>query len=262
MTVKLVTPRTGPGVHSGEARADAARHELGLGVDAPIDVLAAVEGVGAVPVCIAEFPSDTAGVFLDQHERKYIFVNGVHPVVRQRFTLAHEFGHAFMNHEPRVETTTAMLSSDPQEVEANYFAGAFLAPRQAIRNWAERLTSGPSDLELVVMMSAFFGTSAEASRIRLELTGLLPHARGLVVKQAVKAGAHYGMVGSLGLSPFADGLSRLHRDVEAQLRDLPRLPAEMVRAAQSARERDLVDDETVEAVLRGTPLTVEEDVEE
>lgn len=42
----------------------------------------------------------------------------------------------------------------------NSFADAFLAPRQAVRNWAKRHPD-PFGLELVVRVGAFFGISAE-----------------------------------------------------------------------------------------------------
>lgn len=258
----MSTMRRTAAVTPGERTADQARQDLGLGLDAPVSVLDAVEDLAAIPVCIQAFPSDVAGLFYRRRGRPMLFVNGEHPVERQRFTLAHEFGHVRMDHKPRVESLRGMGSRDAQEVQANYFAGAFLAPRQAVRNWAERHGELPVDLELVVRLSAFFGTSAEASRIRLELAGVISGAESERLKAQIKNQEHWGMVGALGLSGYADGLSRLKRDVDAGVRALPRLPAVLVRTARRARHEELLEEEDLERLLRGasTSLAVEDEL--
>jgi Zn-dependent peptidase ImmA (M78 family) len=242
--------------HSGESAADEARQALGLGLDAPISVLDAVEDLAGVPVCVAEFAPDIAGLFYRRGERAFLFVNGAHPVVRQRFTLAHEFGHYRMGHSPRVESLAAMGSKDSQEVQANYFAGAFLAPRQAVRNWSERHSDLPDDLELVVRMGAFFGISAEASCIRLGLAGVIGKADSQRLKRRIADREHHGVLSALGLTAQADSLSRLASEVQAGERTLPRLPVALVRDAQEANATGLLDDEDLATVLRGTTVGI------
>jgi Zn-dependent peptidase ImmA (M78 family) len=234
--------------HPGERAADEARQALGLGLDAPISVLDAVEDLAGIPVCVQEFAGDVAGLYYRRGEQAYLFVNGAHPVVRQRFTLAHEFGHHHMGHTPRVESMAGMSSKDPQEVQANYFAGAFLAPRQAVRNWAERHPELPG-LELAVRVGAFFGISSEASRIRLELAGVIGKAEGQRVKRQIAAGEHRQVFAALGLATQADALSRLARDVQAGERTLPRLPLVLVRGAREANAQGLLDDEDLTALV-------------
>ncbi len=236
--------------HPGELAADATRQALGLGLDAPISVLDAVEDLAGVPVCVAEFQTDVAGLFYRRGGRAYLFVNGVDPVVRQRFTLAHEFGHKQMGHSPRVESTQAMASVDPQEVQANYFAGALIAPRQAVRNWAAR-HPGIEGLELVVCASAWFGLSAEAARIRLQLSGVIAKAQSERLKDQVASGEHHGLRARLGLEAFEDALSALARDVRDSRRELPRLPAELVRGARQANAAGLLEEEDMLVLLRG-----------
>jgi Zn-dependent peptidase ImmA (M78 family) len=248
---------------SGERAAELARQDLGLGLDAPLSVLDAVEDVADVPVCLQAFPDDVAGLFYRRRGRSMLFVNGLHRVERQRFTLAHEFGHVRMDHKPQVESVATMLSDrDPQEVEANYFAGAFLAPRQAVCNWAERHSGLHADLELVVRLGAFFGISAEASRIRLERAGVIAPADSERLKTRIKKQEHWGMVGALGLSGYADSLSRLKRDLDAGTRTLPRLPAVLIRGVRRAHEQQLLEADEFERVLRGTPteLNIEDEL--
>jgi Zn-dependent peptidase ImmA (M78 family) len=242
--------------HPGETAADEARQALGLGLDAPISVLDAVEDLAGVPVCVAQFAGDVAGLYYRRGGGAYLFVNGAHPVVRQRFTLAHEFGHDRMGHSPRVESLAGMASTDAQEVQANYFAGALLAPRQAVRNWAERHADLPVDLELVVRMGAFFGISAEASRIRLGLAGVITKADSTRLKQRIAEREHHGLLAALGLTGQADSLSRLARDVQAGERTLPRLPVALVTGARQANAQGLLEDDDLATLLRGGPVSV------
>lgn len=248
----IVGPRASM-IGEGEARADHARTQLGLGLDAPISVLDAVEGQAGVPVCVARFPNDVAGVFFRRSGRTCLFVNGNQAVVRQRFTLAHEYGHFFMEHAPRVESASSMWTNDPQEVEANDFAGAFLAPRQAVRSWVDRHADSGADLELVVRMAAFFGMSPEAACIRLEKAGVLSSAESEPLKSRIRAREHSGLASRLGLAPFADALGRLYLDVQNGNRSLPRVPAVLVKNARDAYDRGLLDEEDFRMVLRGTP---------
>jgi Zn-dependent peptidase ImmA (M78 family) len=235
----------------GERAADEARQALGLGLDAPISVLDAVEDLAGVPVCVQVFADDVAGLYYRRHGRAYLFVNGAHHVVRQRFTLAHEFGHHHMGHSPRVESTAEMLvSKDTQEVQANSFAGEFLAPRQAVRNWSERHPD-LSGLELVVRAGAFFGINAEASRIALERAGVIGKAESSRLRGQVASRAHYGLPATLGIDAHQDTLSALAREVETGRRELPRLPAELVRGARQANSKGLLDDEDMLMLLRG-----------
>ncbi|HVA19354.1 MAG TPA: ImmA/IrrE family metallo-endopeptidase [Solirubrobacteraceae bacterium] len=234
--------------------AETARQTLGLGLDAPIPILETVEDLAGIPVCIQEFSGEIAGLFYRRNQRPYLFVNGAHSVQRQRFTLAHELGHCEMGHKPRLESLTRMQSTDRQEVEANYFAGAFLAPRQAVHNWADRNSELPVDLELVVRMSAFFGISAEASRIRLERSGVIARSASNKLKARIAAGEHRGMLGALAVSAMTDMLSRIKREVDAGNYTLPRLPGILVRMAREAHARELLDEEDMAALLRHSNL--------
>lgn len=250
----MTTQRRDAPVGEGELAAEQARQSLGLGLDAPISVLDAVEEQAGVPTCIQSFTDEIAGLMYQRRGRAYLFVNGDHPVVRQRFTLAHEYGHVAMGHSARVESATAMHSKDPQEVQANAFAGAFLAPRQAVRNWAQRHEDLDVGLGMVVRMSAFFGTSAEASRIRLDLSGVVSKTDSERLKRQIARQEHLGLLGSFGLQGFVDALSRLRRDVASGARTLPRLPSQLVGAARLAHEQDLLDVDDLATILRGQPV--------
>ena len=211
------------------AEARAARSELGLALDAPIpDILEAVEDRAKVPVTIAALPSGFAGVMRRDRDQAYIFVNGNDHHVRQRFTLAHEFAHYWLGHATVYDTSDDMLRRDPQEIQANAFAGEFLAPRPALDAWLEREGDPKTDLEVVVRAARHFGVSAEVARIRLEQAGRLGGAAKSQILDAIRAGEHRQLHYMLSLGEFHDSLSAI--DAAA----LPRLPVLVQRQVKAA----------------------------
>ena len=257
MSARLVGPAT---QRPEEIAAERTRADLGVGVEAPIgNILATVEDLAAIPVTVAELPDQIAGMYVRRREQPFIFVNGTHIPVRQRFTLAHELGHHVLNHRQRVDLTQDLFGAprDPDEVAANYFAGAFLAPRTAVRNWADRHPDDPRDLELVVRAGAFFGVSASVTRIRLERAGVLRKSESTRIAEQIRSQSHHGMLGYLGLSQLHDELARLHARSE-----FPRLPSSMTTAARRAHEAGLIDDDEFAEVLQGrtelSPVTDDE----
>lgn len=74
---------------------------------------------------------------------------------RQRFTIAHELGHLFLNHTGQLETT------DFEENCANCFARNILSPVDVIEG---------AELPLQIdILSQFFGISPSAAQVRLNL---------------------------------------------------------------------------------------------
>ena len=69
-----------------------------------------------------------------------LWVNGTHVAARQRFTLAHEFGHDWCRHDGKLAVDTFETMSgktrNPREIEANAFAAEFLLPRAAMDGWS------------------------------------------------------------------------------------------------------------------------------
>ena len=188
-------------------------------------------------------------MYIRRREQPFIFVNGTHSPVRQRFTLAHELGHHVLNHRQRVDATQDLFGApkDPDEVAANYFAGAFLVPRTALRNWVDRHPDHAGDLELVVRAGAYFGVSAAVA------PGFAAGARRGAAQGRVRP--HQGadpQTGALradqlpGCLPLHDELSRLHARGE-----FPRLPASMTTAARRAHDAGLIDDDEFAEVLQG-----------
>lgn len=115
-------PRTPP--DTPVARAAATKLWRQHGSRVPVDVFAIARATG-LTVIIDAF--DHAGLLRDG---VVIEVPSRDPVTRQRFTVAHELGHATLRHE---------VPEDRIEVEANAFAAELILPRDAL---AEAVRSG------------------------------------------------------------------------------------------------------------------------
>ena len=102
-------------------------------------------------------------------EKKRIYLNIEQPINRRRFTVAHELGHALLNHGTRFrdhDKTFSKKNYDPAEVEANTFATCLLMPAQAVMQCVKNKMTFDE-------MTAFFGVSDMAMAIRLKQVGVL-----------------------------------------------------------------------------------------
>jgi Zn-dependent peptidase ImmA (M78 family) len=232
------------------AAARLARQELGAGLEAPlVDVLKLIEGPGNVPVTIAELPTGLSGALLVERQKPFILVNGRDYPGRQRFTLAHEFGHWRLGHGEVVDGPDSFKAdqTNPAEVDANYFAAEFLAPAAAITAWMEARSEPEVELSLVVHLALDFGISAEVARIRLEATRFLANPRRRSeLKTAIRGGEHRALMFRLGLTELQDTIA------EAQ-DELPRLPARLRTGAIAAYESGMLDVERLAGLLRKDP---------
>lgn len=121
---------------------------------------------------------DLAGMCFRRPDGSAIIgVNSTHPVVRRRFTIAHELGHYLLHNDDihfdeRIPLNPIGLrygststSADPKEIEANAFAADLLMPLDLLKN-----ESIPSDFgadEELARLAARFDVSVQAMTIRL-----------------------------------------------------------------------------------------------
>jgi hypothetical protein len=103
----------------GAKRAREARAELGYARTGPLpDVLEAIEGRGGAHAVLLDLPPLVAGAFIARPGLPLLLVNGRQALARQRFTLAHEFGHQRMGHASVVDEQRAisgLLEGDRHE---------------------------------------------------------------------------------------------------------------------------------------------------
>jgi Zn-dependent peptidase ImmA (M78 family) len=112
-----------------------------------------------------------------------IGVNSQHPLVRQRFTIAHEIAHLVLHKDEVLHVDHRYLiglrsdvsseATDPSEVEANQFAAELLMPKELIFSDLQEL---PDELEPEVAIrriAAKYKVSTQALTIRLHALGIL-----------------------------------------------------------------------------------------
>lgn len=209
--------------YRGAKRAREARDELELGQDGPLDdILVTVEQAGGAHVVVLELPDDVAGAFINRPGMPLLVVSGSDSIPRQRFTLAHEFGHFRMGHDGVVDRQVSLSGYDhnPCEVEANSFAAEFLVPKRALLEWAHRRgRRAPITLEDVVRLAWEYGVSAQMLRYRLNTCSLL-RAGDLQqrIDDEIAEGVHLELADHLGLDVIEDTLAE-------ESKRLPRIPS-------------------------------------
>ena len=216
-----------------------ARQELDLGLTGPLpDILTVVEDLARIPVAILSLPSGIAGAFGRRRRQPFIFLNGDERLVRQRFTLAHEFGHERLGHSSVVDRTESIFGSTTNldETQAKYFAGEFLLPKRALESWLDRQQFEQIDLEVIVRLAAAFGVSAMTVRVRREICERITKSEASALDTEITAGAHLRLHGRLGLGP-EEPIDRLAQAQD----DLPRLPSAMHEYGFKALELGFVD---------------------
>jgi Zn-dependent peptidase ImmA (M78 family) len=196
--------------NTGAKRGREARADLGIAPDEPLDdLLTTVEDAGA-NVIVLDLPEGVAGAYIAKPDCPLLFVNGDQWIARQRFTLAHEFGHFRMGHETVVDKQVAISGylHDPNEVCANAFAAEFLMPKLAIARWGRENVRGEPTLEHVCLLAAEYGVSAQAARYALDTAGVLTNARRKAqLDEEIKQELHIELFKQLGLEPLGDELA-------------------------------------------------------
>jgi len=238
----------------GRAAARAARVRLGLGLEAPlVDALLAIEDLAGVPVSVLTLPEGLAGLQGRKHDRSFIFVNGTESPVRQRFTLAHEFGHVELEHAGSVDYVADVFGDGrkpPPEVQADGFAAEFLAPVDGVQRWLAAVGEPPDDLETIVRVADYCHVSAEVALYRLQAARHLTKGKVEPIGERIRNGDHTALCRRLGLGDFEDTLSRAGGH-------LPRLPRATMSEAATAFERGLLTVDQIAGLLEVEPDLVE-----
>lgn len=192
----------------GAKRAREARAKLGLDPIAPLPcLLECVEALAGFPVVVASLAEGVAGACTGG---RLLWVNGTQALVRQRFTLAHELGHAWCKHDGKlVVDTIATLSgrdTTPYEITANAFAAELLIPRAAFEARASR---GDPTLDEIVGVAARYGTSALMTLFRFGQHRLASSDCVAKLRAAIEAGEHGAAYERLDCETFTDRLAQL-----------------------------------------------------
>lgn len=151
-----------------------------------IDVKKIAE-LDSIKVIYYDFPDDICGVLIDKDGAFNIGVNKKHVENRQRFTIAHELGHYFLQHQRQgvfidespmkqnlvlFRNTFSSTGENMQEREANAFAASLLMPKPFIENYIKENNLDFADDDLLNNMAREFKVSTGAMAFRLSNLGI------------------------------------------------------------------------------------------
>lgn len=193
-------------------RARETRERHGIPALGPVpDLVTLAEDGPGVPVVITDLPDAVDGAYLPGAAGATIFLNARRPVVRQRFTLAHELGHHVLGHARSVDDAQALAADGGgqplDERCANAFAAELLIPPAAASAWVSARLPGarlPETVEDVVRFAAAFGVSAAMGRIRLRTARLIAPEHADAVLAALAAQEHLALYDDLEELPVLD----------------------------------------------------------
>lgn len=183
--------------------AESARYRIGA-TSGFVDVFAVIRSLREPQFHLLRYPLETDsldGAFVRREGGSYIFVNSSFYLSHQRFTAAHELGHAFLEPgEDDVSHFERSIRLDRYEdAAANRFAAYFLMDADSVRSLASD-ASDPAALCLRVM--AEFEVSLDAAAVHLKVLGFISEEeRQSVLARKEQAGSFARLARELGVRP-------------------------------------------------------------
>jgi Zn-dependent peptidase ImmA (M78 family) len=147
-----------------------------------VELMAQAEGI---QVLRSSSTGNESGFLLRDHHHTFMGVNSRHSDLRQRFTIAHAFGHwqlhpgrpLTIDHLIRIKTWNEVSSAatDLEEMEANAFVAALLMPAALVDGSTRRnLDLGVNTVEAVTKkLASEFAVSTQAMSWRLIDLGII-----------------------------------------------------------------------------------------
>lgn len=154
------------------------REYVASGGQLPVNVEQMLERKG-IDVVTELVKSDLSGMLIVDEGVTVVVVNASDPIVRRRFTLAHELGHFLLHHNGASvfhRDEKSRSGTDRTEIEANTFAAELLMPDVAVQREAATLPvdlATPDGLKSIQQLADRFGVSAQAMSFRLQNLGVL-----------------------------------------------------------------------------------------
>jgi Zn-dependent peptidase ImmA (M78 family) len=147
-------------------------------VPVPIGVVAQRLGLATEAVVLKE---DTSGMLVVEGNVGAIGYNASHAPVRQRFTIAHEIAHYVLHAKKKNQRSRVFIDryvtfrrdeksakgDDREEVEANQFGAALLAPRILVQQEIQKHELDLDDDDDIVFLAKRFQMSPAAMTNRL-----------------------------------------------------------------------------------------------
>lgn len=147
---------------------------------APVDVNVVAQSLG-LQIVFNDLGESISGLLVTHSGNSSICVRESDPLVRQRFTIAHEIGHFVLRHQfeddgqvhvdegwkVTARSSAHVAGADPKEVEANQFAAALLMPSDLLQQRARRFGERQLQEEHVSELAREFKVSEQAMALRL-----------------------------------------------------------------------------------------------
>lgn len=176
--------RTQTRIQLARRNAEALVERLNI-ISAPVDVNVVARSLG-LKIVYNDLGEEISGLLVTHDGNSSICIREGEPIVRQRFTIAHEIGHFVMRHQfeqdgqvhvdeeykVTARSTAKTAGFDPKEVEANQFAAALLMPSRLLRQRASRFGGWMLNEDRVSELAREFKVSEQAMALRLQALNL------------------------------------------------------------------------------------------
>jgi Zn-dependent peptidase ImmA (M78 family) len=227
-----------------ESVAEAERRRLGLGDGAAFKLRELLERDAGLRIFVLPMPGSIAGLYgLSPDAGPCVAINSKHPAVRQRWSLAHEFGHFLTRQErPEITRISGYVRVPEQERFADQFASAFLLPASGLERRVRDLESQERSITVadLLFIADEYEVSLQALSIRLEGLRVLPPGTWDALRHS---GANI------------QAASRL-LGIRASAADTKRLPRRFIFLALEAYDRELLTERELADILDQDRLTV------
>lgn len=144
-----------------------------LSIPVPIDVAAHRLGI----ILKAAELGDVSGLLVLENDRALIVYNRDQAPVRQRFSIAHEIGHFLLHRSSKSlfidkmyvmrRDSRSSQGDDPNEIEANRFAAAFLMPKSLLIDAISDIDLDLEDETTIRELADQFEVSQQAMTFRI-----------------------------------------------------------------------------------------------
>lgn len=129
-------------VQQGSAAAEKERRRLDLGI-APLPDVADLLGAQGISTVVVDMDDGISGLTLISADGNVLVAaNRTHPILRRRFSFAHEYAHVLLDRELKAILSRTRDRSSLMEVRANAFAASLLMPADGVRRQVNTLSKG------------------------------------------------------------------------------------------------------------------------
>ena len=138
-----------------------------------------------VRTAVVALPENISGLTLfDEKIGVFVVINAAHVSVRQRFSLAHEFGHVLMDRGRAPAPSRAENRADLLEVRANAFAAEFLLPADGVAQFVMAFGKGGASRSQITVFD-------EAEPVQVEQRAV-PGSQDIQIYDLALLAHHFG----------------------------------------------------------------------